>query len=88
MNKPRFEEKDGDRCLFHPRNRGLGCERKTSAGCPTCGWNPDVEKERRRRLRLGLPALEKREPECMGASDLYDEDGNEIMEVTDAETDD
>ena len=59
MNRPRFEEKDGDCCLFHPRNRGLGCERKTSAGCPTCGWNPDIARERIRKWKLANCPEEK-----------------------------
>ena len=79
MSRAKDNSKDWALCPFYPDNTGLRCESQTK--CLTCGWSPEVDRERRRRLKAGLPALEKQESKCVSATDLYDEDGGEIVEV-------
>lgn len=85
MSKPKFVDRDACRCVQVPDNMGITCEKVVSRGCEHCGWNPKVSKERRRRLAEDLDALQRKEP--IPVHDLYDEDGNEIVEVRDDETD-
>lgn len=59
----KYKTKD-DRCPYHRENWGLACEKKNN--CVVCGWNPEVEAERKMWLQRDINALRRMTPAELG----------------------